>query len=187
MIQGIIFKFRKWHTCNYEWYRLYRSYENCRRPGVAILDVQMSKVPIISGYVSPCIICHYTLEHYPDYNVINKFGRLIVFAPFLLLIIIIIIASPRLPFLFHYYSYSYSSTHFCPLDFSEMPWTNFMKPCKNIICHVKLCVKGLIFFKMAAVAMETAKMLKNWKTQNDHSRLLAKQKLMKLDRNNIHI
>ena len=31
--------------------RLYRSYENCRRPGVAILDMQMSKVPIISGYV----------------------------------------------------------------------------------------------------------------------------------------
>ena len=44
--------FRKWHTCNYEWYRLYRSYENCRRPGVAILDMQMSKVPIISGYVA---------------------------------------------------------------------------------------------------------------------------------------
>ena len=51
MIQCILFKFRKWHTCNYEWYRLYRSYENCRRPGVAILDMQMSKVPIISGYV----------------------------------------------------------------------------------------------------------------------------------------
>ena len=45
-----MFKFRKWHTCNYEWYRLYRSYENCRRPGVAILDMQMSNVPIISGY-----------------------------------------------------------------------------------------------------------------------------------------
>ena len=29
-----------------------RSYENCRRPGVAILDMQMSKVPIISGYVT---------------------------------------------------------------------------------------------------------------------------------------
>ena len=39
-------------------------------------------------------------------------------------------------FLFHYY---YSSTHFCPLDFLEMPWSNFMKPCRNIICHVKLC------------------------------------------------
>ena len=51
MIQCIIFKFRKWHTCNYEWYRLFRSYENCRRPGVAILDMQISKVPIISGYV----------------------------------------------------------------------------------------------------------------------------------------
>ena len=60
MIRCIIFKFRKWHACNYEWYRLYRSYENCRRPCVAILDMQMSKVPIISGY-----------EHmiwYPRYN-----------------------------------------------------------------------------------------------------------------------
>jgi hypothetical protein len=40
----------EWHTCKYEWYLLYRSYENCRRPGVAILNMQMSKVPIISGY-----------------------------------------------------------------------------------------------------------------------------------------
>ena len=44
------------------------------------------------------------------------------------------------------------------------------------------------FFKMATVAMETAKMLKkNEKHKNDHSRLLAKQILMKLDRNNIHM
>ena len=43
------------------------------------------------------------------------------------------------------------------------------------------------FFKMAAVAMETAKILKNEKLKNDHSGLLAEQKLMKLDRNNIHI
>jgi hypothetical protein len=44
---------------------------------------------------------------------------------------------------------------------------------------------------MAAVAMETAKMLKKKKKKkkkkNAHSRLLAEQKLMKLDRNNIHI
>ena len=51
-------------------------------------------------------------------------------------------------FLFHYYYYSYySSTHFCPLNFSEMPRSNFMKPCRNIICHVKLCCQGLIFSK----------------------------------------
>jgi hypothetical protein len=44
------------------------------------------------------------------------------------------------------------------------------------------------FSKMAANAMETDKMLKkNEKHKNDHSRLLAKQKLMKLGRNNIHI
>ena len=47
---------------------------------------------------------------------------------------------------------------------------------------------GIDFSKMAAVAMETTKMLKkNDKHKNDHSRLLAKQKLMKLDWNNIHI
>jgi hypothetical protein len=41
---------------------------------------------------------------------------------------------------------------------------------------------------MAAVVMEMANMLKNWKKhKNDRSRLLAKQKLMKLDKNNIHI
>jgi hypothetical protein len=41
---------------------------------------------------------------------------------------------------------------------------------------------------MAAVAMEMSKMLKKKieKHKNDH-RLLAKQKLMKLDRNNIHL
>jgi hypothetical protein len=39
---------------------------------------------------------------------------------------------------------------------------------------------------MAAIAMETAKMLKKIeKHKNDHSRLIAKQKLMKLERNNI--
>ena len=48
-----------------------------------------------------------------------KFGRHIVFAPFL-----IIITSPRLlsgDVLLFYYSYYSSSTYFCPLDFSEMP------------------------------------------------------------------
>jgi hypothetical protein len=47
-------------------------------------------------------------------------------------------------------------------------------------CEVVLLM--VLFLKMAAVAMETTKMLKN-----DHSRLLAKHKLMLLDRNNIHI
>jgi hypothetical protein len=40
---------------------------------------------------------------------------------------------------------------------------------------------------MAAVAMEMAKMLKKKEKKDKNSRLLAKQKLMKLDRNNIHI
>ena len=54
-------------------------------------------------------------------------------------------------------------------------------PCEVVLLRVD-------FFKMAAGAMEMAKMLKkNEKHKNDHSRLLAEQKLMKLDRNNIHI
>ena len=41
---------------------------------------------------------------------------------------------------------------------------------------------------MAAVAMEAAKMQKKTnKHKNDHSRLLAEQKLMKIDKNKIHI
>jgi hypothetical protein len=47
--------------------------------------------------------------------------------------------------------------------------------------------KAVDFFKMATVAMKMVKMLKkNEKHKKDHSRLLAKQKLMKFDRNNIH-
>ena len=55
--------------------------------------------------------------------------------------------STFLYYYYYYYYYYYSSTHFCPLYFSEMPWTNFMKACRNIICHVKLCCWGLIFSK----------------------------------------
>jgi hypothetical protein len=28
----------------------------------------------------------------------------------------------------------------CPTQFSKMPWSNFMKLCRIIICHVKLCL-----------------------------------------------
>jgi hypothetical protein len=53
-------------------------------------------------------------------------------------------------------------------------------PCEVVLLSVD-------FFKMAAVATKTAKMLKKCeKHKNDHSRLLAEQTLMKLDRNNIH-
>jgi hemerythrin len=40
---------------------------------------------------------------------------------------------------------------------------------------------------MAVVAMETAKYKKIEKHKHDHSRLLAEQKLMKLEINNIYI
>jgi hypothetical protein len=59
----------------------------------------------------------------------------------------------------------------------------FVKPTPLFLAYLV----PLRIFKMAAVAMETAKMLKIEKHKNDHSRLLAKQKLMKLDRNSIHI
>jgi hypothetical protein len=51
-----------------------------------------------------------------------------------------------------YYYYYYSSSFFllpkvCPTHFSEMPRSNFMKLCRNIICNVKLCFLVLIFSK----------------------------------------
>ena len=48
-------------------------------------------------------------------------------------------------------------------------------PCEVVLLRVD-------FFKMGAVAMETANMLKIEKHKNDHSRLLAKQQLMKRDK-----
>ena len=80
-------------------------------------------------------------------------------------------------FLFHYYysySYYYSSTHFfCPLNFSEIPRSNFMKPCRNTICHVKLCCEGLIFSKWLPLPWKRPKCQIIEKHKNDHSRLLA--------------
>jgi hypothetical protein len=75
----------------------------------------------------------------------------------------------------------------CHVSKESAVWSEF-----NIFCTlVTMCDVvpfRVDFFKMATVAMETAKMLKkNEKHKNDHSRLLTKQKLMKLDRNNIHI
>ena len=53
-------------------------------------------------------------------------------------------------------------------------------PCEVVLLRVD-------FFKMAAVTMETAKMLKkNEKHKKDHSKLIAEQKSMKFGRNNIH-
>ena len=111
----------------------------------------------------------------------TKFGNLLFLHRFFFLSLLLLLHHPDCcrvmycysTFLFHYsyyyYYYYHSSTHFCPLNFLEMPWSNFMKPCRNIICHVMLCCEGLIFFKMAVVAMETPEMLKNWKTQKWYS------------------
>jgi hypothetical protein len=89
----------------------------------------------------------------------QSLGDLLYLLRFFLLLLLLLLRHPERSrvtycystFLFHYYYYYsyyyYSSTHFCPLYFSEMPWSNFMKPCRNIICHVKLCCIGLIFSK----------------------------------------
>ena len=66
----------------------------------------------------------------------TKFVRHIVFA--LVFFIILIIYSSSSFFL---------PSKVCQTHFSEMPWSNFMKPCRNIICHVKLFFKVLIFSK----------------------------------------
>ena len=76
---------------------------------------------------------------------------------------------------------SYSSTQFCPLDVSEMPWSNFMKmPCEVVLLRVD-------FSKWLPLPWKRPKYKQIEKHKNDHSRLLAKQKLMKLYRKNIHI
>ena len=67
---------------------------------------------------------------------------------------------------YYYYYYYYSfflPSKVCPTHISEMPWSNFMKPCRNIICHVKLSFSSVDFFKMDAVAMEMVKILKKLK------------------------
>jgi hypothetical protein len=72
-----------------------------------------------------CLGAIITVSYYGSQT---KFVRHITFALFLLLLIIIIIII-IIPL----------SAHFCPSLFSEMPWSNLIKPCRNIICHVKLC------------------------------------------------
>ena len=72
-----------------------------------------------------------------------------------------------------------------PLDVDVFS-INFQCQFENQVCDYRLL--GASSFKMAAIAMEMAKMLKkNEKHKKDHSKLIAEQKLMKLDRSNIHI
>jgi hypothetical protein len=52
----------------------------------------------------------------------------------------------------------------CLTNFSEMPRSNFMKPCRNIICHVKLCFNGW-FFQNGCRCHGNGQNAKNWKTQ----------------------
>jgi hypothetical protein len=61
----------------------------------------------------------------------TKFGRHIVFAPFLITVFFLL--------LFFFLSF-FLPSKVCPTHFSEMPWSSFMKPCRNIVCHVKLCL-----------------------------------------------
>ena len=108
----------------------------------------------------------------------NEVWRLIVFAPFLLLLIIIM--APKrslwdillllsffllllflLFLLFCRLPHFFLPHQFCPARFSEMPWSNFMKPVGISYAMWSCAFKGWFFFKNAAVA----KMLKNWKTQ----------------------
>jgi hypothetical protein len=49
----------------------YSRYEHCRRPGVAILDMQMSKVPIISRY-DERMARRFTRRSLPNYFVMTS-------------------------------------------------------------------------------------------------------------------
>jgi hypothetical protein len=60
-------------------------------------------------------------------------------------------------FLFHYYYYYYYyyySTHFCLLYFSEMPWSNFMKPCRKNNKSPKLCLGDLITYMRSEMTID---------------------------------
>ena len=84
-------------------------------------------------------------------------------------------------------SYYYFSTRFCPLDFSEMPSSNLWNLVGISYAMWSCAVKSSFFFKFLPLPWKRPKCKQIEKHKNDHSGLLAKQKFMKLDRNNIHI
>ena len=112
-----------------------------------------------------------------------------IFVFVLIFITILLYIIPPSPCWFsHYYYYSFFLSSIKSLSNTFLgdaliklyeTLQEYHMPCEVVLVRVD-------FFKMAAVIMETIKMLQK-KHKNDHSRLLAKQKLMKLDRNNIHI
>jgi hypothetical protein len=81
---------------------------------------------------------------------------------------------------YYYYSYYYSSTHICPLDFSEMPLSNFIDlfglsrstscgccsyqvasiSVRRVTCYDHFCV--FQFFCILVVSMATAAILSNF-------------------------
>jgi hypothetical protein len=167
----IFISFYEIHTCKmYIWqYRVIGVLCHFQKKFSYILVVETYCVCSVSYYITPtavgwCIVI--LLLHHPDCCLVMYCCSAFLFHYYyysyyitptvvgwciaiLRFFFTIIITSPRVmycysTFLFHYYYY-YSFTYFCPLDFSEMPWSNFMKPCRNIICHVKMCCEGLIF------------------------------------------
>ena len=111
----------------------------------------------------------------------TKFGKHIVLAPFLIiLIIIIIIISFFLSFFLSFFRQKFVR-HISRRCLDQTLW-NLV----GISYAMWSCAFKVWFFQNDCLGNgQNAK--KNEKHKNDHSRLLAKQKLMKLDRNNIHI
>jgi hypothetical protein len=102
----------------------------------------------------------------------TKFGRHIVFAPFLIIIIIIILSFFRQMFI----------QHISRRLLNGNQW-NFT----GMLSTMSRCADYFRNFQNGRRCHGNGQNAKKLKHKNDHSRLLAEQKLMKLDRNNIHI
>ena len=102
----------------------------------------------------------------------TKFGRHIVFAPFLIIIILLLSFFCQ-KFLRHISRRCFDQTLWNLVGISYSMWS--------------CAFKGWFFQNGCRCHGNNQKYKKNSKHKNDHSRLLAKQRLMKLDRNNIHI
>jgi hypothetical protein len=103
----------------------------------------------------------------------TKFGRHIVFAPFLIIILLLLLSFFRQKFIRHI------SRRL--LNGNQWNFTGMLSTMSRCAVYFRNFQNG---HRCHGNGQNAKKIGKH---KNDHSRLLAKQKLMKLDRNNIHI
>ena len=92
----------------------------------------------------------------------------------------------QLLFLFFFLSF-FLPPKFCPTHFSATIERKSMKLHRNVKHYQQISKLLLEFSKWTPLPWKGPNCKKDEKHKNDHSKLLAEQKLMKLARNNIHI